>query len=389
MEYRIHKGEKLSEIGWGGYAMSGVYGKKDPEAFVHAILRAYDLGVNVFDVADVYGPAEETLGKAVAPFRKKVFISTKVGWGADGKPDCSSGHILTSCDKSLQRLGTNYIDLYQIHFDDQETPVEETVGALDKLKTAGKIRHYGVGHIHTSKMQKYFSTGKIFSAMMEFSAVARSAYENKIPLCQKNDVGIIAFSVTGRGLLAGNIEPGHLFDEGDIRRLDPLFQRERFASGLRVAEQIQKLSQKYGKTPVQIAIAWVLAHPDVFCALTGSSTIPHLEENMGASGLSLAPDDLDWLNMFLSEEERRMRIEQKHSLRALLEGELDSTNAFTDLVYVFETLVENDWAKEQNIMPLFLKLYAMREQDGVENYEQLKNIQTELRVQFLPILSEE
>jgi hypothetical protein len=179
-----------------------------------------------------------------------------------------------------------------------------------------------------------------------------------------------------------------LFDEGDIRRLDPLFQRERFASGLRIAAWIQNLSQKYGKTPVQIAIAWVLAHSDVVCALTGPSTIPHLEENTGASGWSLAPNELDRLNMFLSEEKRQMQIEQKHSLCAILDGELDSTNAFTDLVYVFETLVENGWAKEQRIMPLFLKLYAMREQDDPIKHEQMKTIQAELRSQFLPILSE-
>jgi aryl-alcohol dehydrogenase-like predicted oxidoreductase len=386
MEYRLHNGEKISEIGLGGYSLSGVYGEKDPQAFVEVVCRAYDLGVTFFDVADIYGPAEEILGRSVSSFRDQVWIATKVGWGAEGKPDCSSGHILASCDKSLERLGTDYIDLYQIHFDDPEMPVEETVGALEKLKAKGKIRHYGVGHIQLERMEAYFNTGTIFSTMMEFSVVARSAGEKKLPLCVDNGIGVIAFSPTGRGLLTSKIKPGHSFEEGDIRRIDPLFQRESFASGLRVAERVRILSHEYEKTPVQVAIAWVLTQPGITCALTGTSTIHHLEENLGASGWSLASSDLEELDRFLAEEDRRLQHEQKQSVWAILESELIPENAFTDLVYVFETLVENDWTTEDAIMPLFAKLYTLRGQEGVAVLDQMNIIQAELREQFLPNL---
>jgi aryl-alcohol dehydrogenase-like predicted oxidoreductase len=383
MRYRFHNGEKISEIGWGGYALSGVYGKKDPDTFVNVIRRAYDLGVNFFDVADIYGPAEEILGRAVHSFREKVFIATKVGWGTDGKPDCSSEHIWVSCDKSLTRLKTDYIDLYQIHFDDPDTLVDETIEALEKLKAEGKIRHYGIGHIQPDRIKAYFNSRTIFSTMMEFSAVARSAKEKKLPLCQENGVAAIAFSVTGRGLLAGQFKPGHAFEVGDIRRIDPLFQRERFASGLRVVERFRVLSQKYRKTPVQTAIAWVLAQPSVVCALTGTSTIPHLEENLGTSGWSLSTNDLEELDLFLGEEDRRLLRDQKRTLCTILEGELMVESAFTDLVYVFETLVENGWSMEQDIMPLFSQLYALRKQEGFDKLSQMKIIQAELREQFL------
>lgn len=388
MKYRLHNGEKLSEIGWGGYALSGSYGKKDPDAFVNVIHRAYELGVNFFDVADIYGPAEEILGQAVAPFREQIWITTKVGWGTDGKPDCSSAHILTSCDKSLARLRSDYIDLYQIHFSDPETPVEETVSALEKLKNEGKIRHYGVGHIPPERMITYFNAGMVFSAMMEFSAAARSAREKKLPMCQANDVAVIAFSPTGRGLLTGKIEPNHAFEDGDLRQFDPLFQRERFASGLRVAERFQVLGQKYEKTAVQVAIAWVLAQPGVVCALTGTSTIPHLEENLGASGWVLTSYDLEELDKFFVEEDRLLQRDQKQTVCTILEGELTADNAFIDLIYVFETLIENGWANERDVIPLFSQLYALRNQKGLEGLTKMKTIQEELREVYLPNLSE-
>jgi len=172
MRYRAHRGERLSEIGIGCYALGGAYGKKDPEQFIGLLRRAYELDVTFFDTADVYGPAEEILGRAVAPFRDRVWIATKAGASPDGKPDCSREHVLSSCEQSLRRLQTDYVDLYQIHFNDPNTPVEETVGALEKLRAAGKIRYYGVGHLPLPRMEAYFATGDVFSALVELSAAA-------------------------------------------------------------------------------------------------------------------------------------------------------------------------------------------------------------------------
>jgi aryl-alcohol dehydrogenase-like predicted oxidoreductase len=383
MNYRSHNGEKISEIGLGGYALSGAYGKKDPQQFIGIVKGAYERGVNFFDVADIYGPAEQILGQAVAPFRHRVWLATKVGWSSQGKPDCSPEHILSSCEQSLINLQTDYIDLYQIHFNDPDTPVEATVGALEKLKTVGKIRHYGIGHVPPDRLEAFFTLGQPFSEMTELSAVARSARQRVLPLCLAHRVGVIAFSVTGRGLLTGKIAPGHVFEQGDLRLMDPLFQRERFASGLRVVEQIRALGQKYGKTPAQAAIAWVLAQPGILCALTGPSTMPHLEENLGASGWAIPPDDLEELEKFFRVEEQRLGEEQKQCIRLILSQDLDPECAFTDLLYVIETVVETGCAAEDQVMPTLGRLLGARELPAADSQAALSSIQADLRKQFL------
>jgi len=383
MHYRSHQGEKVSAIGIGCYALSGAYGGKDPEQFAAMVRRAHDLGVTFFDTADVYGPAEEVLGRAVAPFREQVWIATKVGASADGKPNCSVDHVLSSCEASLRRLHTDYIDLYQVHFNDPQTPVEETVGAMEELRAAGKILHYGVGHMPVPRMREYFAAGDVFSALMELSAVARGKREQAIPLCQAERVAVIAFSVTGRGLLTGEIGPGQPFEEGDIRRMDPLFQRERFASGLRVLERFRALGKKYGRSPVQVAIAWVLAQPAVLCALTGPSTVPHLEENLGGTGWTIAAEDLEELERLFQREDGRLQQEITRSVDAILEGDLNAQSAFTDMVYALETLAEIGLAAEEEILPLFQRLWALRGKDVSTALAKIRAIQAELRRQFL------
>jgi aryl-alcohol dehydrogenase-like predicted oxidoreductase len=383
MKYRSHNGENLSEIGIGGYALSGAYGKKDPQQFIGIVKGAYERGVNFFDVADIYGPAEQILGQAVAPFRQMVSLATKVGWSSQGKPDCSPEHILSSCEQSLKNLHTDYIDLYQIHFDDPDTPVEVTVGALEKLKAAGKIRHYGIGHVPPDRLEAFFTLGQPFSEMTELSAVARSARRRVLPLCLAHRVGVIAFSVTGRELLTGKIAPGHVFEQGDLRLMDPLFQRERFASGLRVVEQFRALGQKYGKTPAQAAIAWVLAQPGILCALTGPSTMPHLEENLGASGWAIPPDDLEELEKYFRVEEQRLGEEQKQCIRLILSQDLNPESAFTDLLYVIETLVETGCTVEDQVMPALGRLLGARELPAADSQAALSSIQADLRKQFL------
>ncbi|RPI21466.1 MAG: aldo/keto reductase, partial [Chloroflexota bacterium] len=140
MQYRQQGDFKLSEIGLGCYSLSGVYGKKDPQAFKAVVRCAFDLGVNFFDTAEAYGNAEQVLGQAVRPFRQQVYIATKVGVKEGVKPNLTEAYIRSACDQSLAMLGSDTIDLYQVHFDDPETPVAETVSALEGLKKAGKIR---------------------------------------------------------------------------------------------------------------------------------------------------------------------------------------------------------------------------------------------------------
>jgi aryl-alcohol dehydrogenase-like predicted oxidoreductase len=381
--------KELSRIGIGGYALSGVYRHKDIAQFIRVVQRGYELGVTFFDVADVYGPAETVLGEAVAPFRDKVWVATKVGWGSHNQPDCSPAHIQLACEQSLRNLRSDYIDLYQIHFDDPLIPVEETVKALEQLKSSGKIRYYGVGHLPPEKMLTYFSLGKVFSLLAELSAVARNARQRTLPLCQAHQVKVIAFSPTGRGILTGKIGLEYRFEEGDIRHADPLFQRERFASGLRLAEKLKILGERYGKTPAQVAISWVLAQPGVVCALCGPSTISHLEENLGAQSWEIPADELCALEEYFLEEEAHLRQEQSKSLREILGAPLQPAQAFSDLVYAFETLIETWHAPEDELMPLFYKLWSIHEQQGEGAMEVMRGIQDQLWRSYSGSLNEE
>lgn len=238
MEYRTHDDMKLSEIGIGCYSLSGVYGEKNAEEFGKMVKRAVRLGINFFDTADIYGDAEKILGAALEENRNEVHIATKVGVTEGAETDLSGGHIRAACEKSLKNLRTDRIDLYQIHFDDPKIPVEEIVETLEDLKKEGKILKYGVGHLPVRRAEEYFEKGDVFSSIMELSAAARNTRTSLLPLCEKHGVGAIAFSTTGRGLLTGKIGEKTEFSEGDIRRLDPLFQRELFRSSLRISGKL-------------------------------------------------------------------------------------------------------------------------------------------------------
>ncbi|HOB90779.1 MAG: aldo/keto reductase [Bacillota bacterium] len=216
MDYRVHRGVELSAVGVGCYSLSGAYGRKDVDQVVSMLQRAYELGVNLFDTAEAYGDAETVLGDAVRPFRDKVLISTKVGVREGIKPSLTRSYVHAACEDSLRRLKTDWIDIYSVHFDDPDTPVEETVEALDDLIAQGKIRSYGLGHLPLSKAVEYMTKGSVFSVLMEFSAVSRQSSRQLIFVCQQHGAAAIAFSVTGRGLLTGRVGRETRFEEGDI-----------------------------------------------------------------------------------------------------------------------------------------------------------------------------
>ncbi len=219
------------------------------------------------------------------------------------------------------------------------------------------------------------------SVLMELSAVVRDSRVTLLPICRERGAGAIVFSVTGRGLLTGRIGRGMRFGEGDIRSLDPLFQRENLESGLRVAERFRELGQKIGRTPVQTAIAWVLSHPEVACALTGPSSVPHLEENLGASGWSLSHEDLEALESFFEAEDARLLEERRTSLEKILSGRLPGVpgEALSDLVYAMETMLSIGVASEDEVTPVFRELWALRRDLNPSVLPELLSIQERLR----------
>lgn len=363
MEYREHRGLTLSEIGVGGYALAGAYGPVDRAEFVALLRRAHDLGVTVFDTAGNYGDAEAVLGEAVRPFRDGVVLATKVGSPEGAPPRLDPPAVAASCARSLERLGTDRIDLLQVHFDDPRTPVEDTVAALEDLRDQGAIRHYGVGHLPTFRVAQYVEIGDPFSILMELSAVARDSRRTLLPLCGGGGPVAIGFSVTGRGLLTGAIGPATTFEEGDIRHFDPLFQRARFASGRRVTAHLGALARSLGKTAAQAAIAWVLAQPEVACALTGPRRLAHLEENLGGSGWRLPAEALAGLEALFAGEDAALAAEEAATVDPILDGPLppDPTAAFRDLVYAVETAVGLSRVTEDAIRPAFFDLWPLQE----------------------------
>jgi len=366
MEYREHRGLTLSAIGVGGYALAGAYGAVDREAFIGLLHRAYDLGVTFFDTAGNYGDAEEVLGEALRPFRDEVTLATKVGSPEGAAPSLAPDAVRAACRRSLQRLGTDHIDLLQVHFDDPATRVEDTVAALEGLQEEGVIRRYGVGHLPAARVARYLEVGRPFSLLMELSGVAREARRSLLPWCGGDGPAAIAFSVTGRGLLSGTIGPATAFEAGDIRHFDPLFQRARFASGQRLAAHFAVLAHALGKTPAQAAIAWVLAQPGVVCALTGPRRLAHLEENLGGSGWRLPPEALDDLERRFAQEDATLAVEEGATVDAILDGPLppDPAAAFRDLVYAIETAVTLGRATEDAVRPAFFDLWPL--QEGLE-----------------------
>ncbi|MFO7624182.1 MAG: aldo/keto reductase [Anaerolineales bacterium] len=380
MKYHKVGDLRLSRIGLGCYALSGAYGAVDTAGFESTLRAAIEQGVNFFDTAEGYGDAETFLGQVLAPVRDRVYIATKLS-GTGGQPDLSAGAVRLACQASLRRLGTEVIDLYQIHFDDPHTPVLETVSALEDLVKEGLIRHYGVSHLPINRVGAYAEAGNLFSILMELSPVARGALDTLLPICEQHNLAAIAFSVTGRGILSGHFESGHHFGEGDIRRMDPLFKRERFDAAVRVREHLAKLGEAYGATAVQIGIAWVLAQPQVACALTGTSSPTHLAENLAASEINLAQEHLDTLNAFLAQEDRRLAAVQRVTVRQILERPLvaDLEAAFNDLVYVMETAMSLGMAEEGAVMATFLELFSLRGALDENAQRQMQGIQQYLR----------
>jgi aryl-alcohol dehydrogenase-like predicted oxidoreductase len=289
--------------------------------------------------------------------------------------------VQQACEASLERLNMEVVDLYQIHFDDPETPILETIAALEELVKQGKIRKYGLCHLSLDSVKEYAESGDPFSVLMELSPVARTSLTTLLPVCEKHDMAGLAFSVTGRGILSGRFSPGYKFDPGDIRRIDPLFKRERFESAMHVRDQLGKLAEKYGATAVQMAIAWVLSQPQIACALTGTSSPDHLAENIAGSEIHISDEDLAALNRFLDDEDRRLASAQEVTVRQLLTDPLnnDPEAAFEDLVYVLETAIINGMVKESEVVIIFKELFGLRKNLDDEAKQRMLGIQMTLR----------
>ena len=291
---------RVSPVGLGCMGMSEFYGATDEQQALRTIERAVELGVTLFDTADMYGPFtnERLVGKALAPHRERVAIATKFGnvrdpddptrrW-VDGSPD----YVRRACDASLQRLGVDHIDLYYQHRVDKSTPIEETVGAMAELVQAGKVRRLGLSEASPATIRRAQAVHPITALQTEYSLWTRHVEDDILPTLRELGIGLVPYSPLGRGFLTGAITSADQLDAGDFRRVNPRFAGEALEHNLGLVEAVRAVADDKGVTAAQLALAWVLAQGEDVVPIPGTRRPERLAENVAAAAVALTAEDL-------------------------------------------------------------------------------------------------
>ena len=289
-----------SAIGFGTWEMSTtMYGHIDVDEAAQAVHAAIDHGITLFDTAEVYGPyhSERLLAKALGNRRGDIVLVSKVGFQYDednrnAGRNSSYDHVIARTEGCLQRLETDYLDLLLIHWPDHDTPFEETMSALNKLKEDGKIRHYGVSNFTPEMMAECERYGHLAANQVGYNMFDRRMESAVLPFCAERNIGFMAYGTLGFGLLSGAFTPETAFGEGDWRSRGvafglPLFQPEEFAWELRVVERLKAIAADHGKSVAQLAIAWTTGHQAVSVGLVGVRNEWELKENVAAADWKL------------------------------------------------------------------------------------------------------
>jgi aryl-alcohol dehydrogenase-like predicted oxidoreductase len=297
----------VSAIGFGCWEIGGTYGHIDEVQFQRAVHAAIEAGITCFDSAEAYGMgvSEEALARALGHRRSDVVIATKFGVGYDEMPnrrDSSRSRVFVSIDKSLQRLRTDHIDIYLVHWPDPNTPLEETVAALDEVVRQGKVRYIGVSNFRPAQIEETMRLRRVDVVQYAWNMFDRRMQAEIFPYCAAQQIGVMAYGSLAYGMLSGAFHAGMQFEESDWRSkggivgnlnlFRTLFGREDFPRNLAAVEELKRLAAKYGKTLPQFALRWTLSNPVIGTALVGFRTPAEVTENLGALGWDISTADM-------------------------------------------------------------------------------------------------
>lgn len=287
-----------SEIGFGCMSIGSSYGAADEKESVTTVHRAIELGVTLFDTAEIYGPYlnEELLGRAVKGRRDKALLATKFGWRIeDGKAvglDSSPARIRAAVEGSLQRLGTDCIDLVQQHRVDRKVPIEEVAATVADLAREGKVRYFGLSEAGPTTIRKAHAVFPVSTVQSEYSIWERGLEDKVIPTLRELDIGLIAFSPLGRGFLTGTAPRPDERSANDARNVDPRSSAENYDANIRLTRVIRDVAEQRGCTAGQVALAWILAKGVDIVPIPGTRRVAHLEQNLAAAAMPLAEEEL-------------------------------------------------------------------------------------------------